>query len=182
MEKPGIGRAITLAQMRDECINIDVCVIGGLAFNKQGVIVWEGHNLFEVQWAMLQDMKILGSEVPVIAAAHACQVVDEAQLGLENVRPNERGEVQCDFVVTPEEVIAIDKAQKPTGGIDFERVDPDGLHSIPPLQELRGIRMMDQIMQREGFISEKEEKPETPSADEEMGISIVEKLMKGYRA
>jgi 5-formyltetrahydrofolate cyclo-ligase len=78
MEKPGIGGAITLAQMRDECINIDLCTIGGLAFNKQGVTVWEGHNLFEVQWAMLQDMEILSSKVPVIAAAHACQVVDEA--------------------------------------------------------------------------------------------------------
>jgi 5-formyltetrahydrofolate cyclo-ligase len=182
MEKPGIGRAITLAQMRDECIRVDMCAVGGLAFNKQGVTIWEGHNLFEVQWAILRDMNILATQIPVVAMAHACQVVDEAKLGLENVRPDKQGEVQCDFVVTPEYVLTINGAQKPTGGINFDAVDPDGLHNIPPLQELRGIRMMEQIMQRGSFVSEKEKKPEAPSADEEKGISIVEKLMKGYRA
>ncbi|CAN9273673.1 unnamed protein product [Alternaria sp. RS040] len=183
MEKPGIGRAVSLSQMRDECLKVDMCAIGGLVFNTQGVTIWEGHNLFEVQWAMLQDLKVLQPNTPVVAVAHACQVIDEAQLGVEKVTPTTSGEVQSDFVVTPDALYEVAGAVKPTGALNFDTVDPEGIHNIPPLQELRGIRMMEQIMQREGFTSEKEEKPEKPpSADEQMGISIVEKLMQGYRA
>ena len=183
MEKPGIGRAVSLSQMQDECLKVDMCAIGGLVFNAQGVTIWEGHNLFEVQWAMLQDLKVLQPNTPVVAVAHACQVVDEAQLGVEKVTPTTSGEVQSDFVVTPDALYEVAGAVKPTGALDFDTVDPEGIQNIPPLQELRGIRMMEQIMQREGFTSAKEEKPEKPpSADEQMGISIVEKLMQGYRA
>ncbi|CAI9634122.1 unnamed protein product [Alternaria burnsii] len=183
MEKSGIGRAVSLSQMRDECLKVDMCAIGGLIFNAQGVTIWEGHNLFEVQWAMLQDLKVLQPNTPVVAVAHACQVVDEAQLGVEKVTPTTSGEVQSDFVVTPDTLYEVAGAVKPTGALNFDIVDPEGIQNIPPLQELRGIRMMEQIMQREGFTSEKEEKPEKPpSADEQTGISIVEKLMQGYRA
>ncbi|KAL1796214.1 hypothetical protein ACET3X_004754 [Alternaria dauci] len=183
MEKPGIGQAVSLSQMRDDCLKVDMCAIGGLVFNAQGVTIWEGHNLFEVQWAMLQDLKVLQPDTLIVAVAHACQVVDEAQLGVDKVTPTKSGEVQSDFVVTPDALYEVAGAVKPTGALDFDTVDPEGVQNIPPLQELRGIRMMEQIMQREGFTSEKEEKPEKPpSAEEQMGISIVEKLMQGYRA
>jgi 5-formyltetrahydrofolate cyclo-ligase len=185
MEKPGIGRAVTLAQLRDECLQVDMCAIGGLVFNGQGVTIWEGHNLFEVQWAMLQDMKILQPTAQVVAVAHACQVVDEAQLGVETVKPDKRGEVQCDFVVTPERVLEVEAAIKPAGAIDFEHVDPEGLRNIPPLQELRGIRIMEKIMLNGGWDQDEEkeeEKPKPPSAEEQMGISIVERLMQSYKA
>ena len=182
MEKPGIGRSVTLAQMRDECLKVDLCVTGGLVFNARGVTIWEGHNLLEVQWAMLQDMNILQTKAPVIAVAHNCQVVDEAELGAEKVTSDREGEVQCDWVVTPDATVEVAAAIKPTGGIDFETVDPEGLLNIPPLQELRGIRMMEQIMQRNGFVSVKEEKPEAaPTEDEQLGISIVEKLMQNFK-
>ncbi|CAE7208354.1 hypothetical protein CFE70_009119 [Pyrenophora teres f. teres 0-1] len=183
MEKPGIGRPVTLAQMRDECLKVDLCVTGGLVFNAQGVTIWEGHNLFEVQWAMLQDMKILQAKTPVVAVAHSCQVVDEVELGAEKITSDRQGEVQCDWVVTPDATVEVAAAKKPTSGIDFDTVDPEGLLNIPPLQELRGIRMMEQIMQRNGFVSAKEEKPEAvPTEDEQLGISIVEKLMQSYKS
>ncbi|KAF1947358.1 hypothetical protein EJ02DRAFT_140918 [Clathrospora elynae] len=181
MEKPGIGQTVTLMQMRNESLEIDMCAIGGLAFNAQGVTIWEGHSLFEVQWAMLRDMKIVHPNAPVIAVAHACQVVDEAELGLESVKPDESGEVQCDYVVTPERVFEVEGAIKPAEGIDFAKLDPKALNNIPPLQELKGIRMMEQIMQKEGFTQKEEKKPEPRSAEEQMGISMVEKLMKGYK-
>jgi 5-formyltetrahydrofolate cyclo-ligase len=185
MEKPGIGRAMTLAQMRDEGLKIDMCAIGGLVFNAQGVTIWEGHNLFEVQWAMLQDMKVLQPEAQVVAVVHACQVVDESQLGVETFRSDKAGEVQCDFIVTPEGMIEVEGATKPLGSIDFNAVDPEGLQHIPPLQELRGIRMMEKIMQNGGWDEDKqkgEKKRKPPSAEEQMGISIVEKLMQSFKS
>jgi len=194
MEKPGIGRSVSLAQMRDEGLKVDMCVTGGLVFNAQGVTIWEGHNLFEIQHAMLSDLGVLHTQTPVVAVAHGCQVVDEAALGVEKVTvsPTRKGEVQCDFVVTPDKLYEIEGAVKPSNGVDFDAIDPEGVENIPPLQELRGIRMMEGIMRKEGFVSEKGEKAneddkegeggEKMSEEEQMGVSIVEKLMQSYRA
>lgn len=181
MEKPGCGRAITILQMQEEGLRIDLCATGGLAFNEQGVVIWEGQALFEVQWALLQDIKVLGASTQVIAVAHACQVIDEARLGVEQILPNKNGEVQCDFVITPERVFDVVNAIKPVGGIDFKTVDPEALNNIPPLQELKGMRMMEHIMQSDGFGTKKEGTSKVPSADEQLGINIVEKLMKGFK-
>lgn len=184
MEKPGVGRRVELAQLRDDGVKIDMCALGGLVLNEQGVVVWEGSALFEVQWALLQDLKVLDAAAPVVAVAHQCQVVDEAQYGLDAIKPDKNGEVQCDFVVTPERVLEVKGAMKPTGGVDFKKVDPEALNNIPPLQELKGIRMMEHIMSSSGFGTkeEKEEERKTPSAEEQMGIDIVERLMKGLKS
>jgi 5-formyltetrahydrofolate cyclo-ligase len=185
MEKPGVGRALTLAQLRDEGLNVDMCATGGLVFSEEGVVIYEGQALFEVQWALLQDIKVLGVSARVVAIAHACQVVDEAKLGMEKISPSKIGEVQCDFVVTPSKVFEVSAAVKPNGGVDFGAVDPEALNNIPPLQELKGIRTMEQIMASGGFDQDKEkekDQPKTPSAEEQMGMDIVAKLLKGYKA
>ncbi|KAH7406252.1 hypothetical protein DE146DRAFT_651157 [Phaeosphaeria sp. MPI-PUGE-AT-0046c] len=184
MEKPGLGRAMSLAQLRDEGLNIDVCVTGGLVINEHGVVVYEGQALFEVQWALLQDVKVLGVSARVIAVAHACQVVNETLWGLEETKPTKTGEVQCDFVVTPEKVFKVEAPCRPTTGINFDTIDQDALNNIPPLQELKGIRTMEQIMVDGGFKQQDkvEEKSNAPTAEEQTGIDIVAKLMKGYKA
>ncbi|KAF3004315.1 hypothetical protein E8E13_009243 [Curvularia kusanoi] len=185
MEKPGVGRRVDLAQLKDDGYRIDMCALGGLVFNAQGVVVWEGSALFEVQWALLQDLKVLAAAAPVVAVAHECQVVDEAQFGVDVIKAEKNGEVQCDFVVTPERTLAVEGAVKPTGGVDFAKVDPEALNNIPPLQELKGIRMMEQIMSGSGFSTKeekKEEEPKAPSAEEQMGIDIVERLMRGLKS
>ncbi len=115
MEKPGVGRLISLAQLQEEKFSIDLCATGGLAFNQQGVTVWEGQALFEVQWAMLQDIQCLGTNVPVVAIAHACQVVNETELGLEAIKPSKPGEVQCDYVVTPDQTFSIENPMQTEG-------------------------------------------------------------------
>ncbi|KAL6712379.1 hypothetical protein ACN47E_000256 [Coniothyrium glycines] len=183
MEKSGHCQSITLAKLRDDGLSVDMCVTGALAISEQGIVIWEGHALFEVQWALLHDIGVLSAQAPVVAVAHMCQVVAEAQLEIDPFKPDKAGEVQCDFVVTPEKVLAVDDALKPVGGIDFDKVDPQALNNIPPLQELKGIRMMEQIMRSSGFGTNVKEdpKPQPPSAEEQMGIDIIENLMKGYK-
>lgn len=182
MEKPDAGEPLSLAQIRDKGISVDICVTGGLAFNQQGVVIWEGQALFEIQWALVWDIKAIKQGAAVVAIAHACQVVDESQLGVDAVVPDTSGEVQCDFVVTPDNVYKVNGAVKPETNINFETVDDEAMQNIPPLQELRGIRMMDKIM-KDGGLRQKEEllEPAAPSADEQVGIDIVERLMKGYK-
>jgi 5-formyltetrahydrofolate cyclo-ligase len=185
LEKPGIGRAMSIAQLRDEGVHVDMCAIGGLVFNQEGVMIHEGQALFEVQWALLHDIKVLANSTRVIAIAHTCQVVDETLLGLEQFSPSKSGEVQCDFVVTPDRVFEIEEAVKSASGVNFEAVDPDALENIPPLQELKGIRTMEQIMASGGFGQETEtakEETKTPTQEEQMGMDMVARLMKGYKA
>jgi 5-formyltetrahydrofolate cyclo-ligase len=186
MEKTGVGRSVSLAQLRDEGVRVDLCVTGGLVFSSSGVVIWEGTSLFEVQWALLQDLGVLKAETPVVAVAHTCQVVDEAALGMEAFVPSSKGEVQCDFVATPEQLVEIKGAVKHSGGVDFDTMEQDVLDNIQPLQELRGIRMVEQIMSKNGFGKGKEKEKEeetskTPSKEEQMGIDIVERLMRGLK-
>jgi 5-formyltetrahydrofolate cyclo-ligase len=143
MEKPGMGKSMSIAQLRHEGVTVDMCATGGLVFNEHGVVVYEGQALFEVQWTLLQDIGVLGKAAPVVAVAHACQVVDEVSLGFDAITADSTREVQCDFVVTPERVFEVDAPARPAGGIDFGAVDPDALNNIPPLQELKGIRTME---------------------------------------
>jgi 5-formyltetrahydrofolate cyclo-ligase len=180
MERPGVGRHLSLAQLQEEGITVDLCVFGGLAFSTQGVVVWEGQGLFEVQWALLSDIKVLRGRVPVVAVAHACQVVDEAEMGLERIAPGKKGEVQCDYIATPENLFTVQDAVKPSSGVDFDAVDPLALENIPPLQELRGIRMMESIMKEGGFKEDKKEE-QGPTAEERTGIDMMEKIMKGFK-
>lgn len=184
MEKAGTGRAVTLAQMRDQGLQIDLCVTGGLVFTSAGVVVREAPSLFEMQWALLHDVGALRAETRVVAVAHGCQVVDEAHLSIEPTMPRRPAEVQCDYLVTPEATLQVTGATRPTGGIDFDTVDPHGLQDIPTLQELRGIRIMEKIMQREGFLSGHEAKspPPPPSQDEQRGIDIVNRLMQSFKS
>lgn len=183
MEKTGIGRHLEMAQLREQGFKISMCALGGLVFNEQGVVVWEGAALFEVQWAMLQDLGVLDAAAPVVAVAHECQVVNETQHGLDIIKPEKNGEVQCDFVVSPERTLEIKGAVKPSGGVDFTKVDPEALDNIPPLQELKGMRMMEQIMSSSGFgTKDKEAERKTPSAEEQMGIDIVQRLMRGLKS
>jgi 5-formyltetrahydrofolate cyclo-ligase len=126
---------------------------------------------------------VLTTKIPVVAVAHSCQVVQESSFGLEKIKPNKAGEVQCDFLATPEKIIEVKDAVKPAGDLNFDAIDSDAMNNIPPLQELRGIRMMEQIMSKGGYEQDKEkEKPKSHSAEEQMGIDMVAKLMKGYKA
>lgn len=182
MEKSGIGRSLSLSQMQDQHISVDLCVLGGLVFNKKGVVVWEGQGLFEVQWALFNEMKLLKQNTPVAAIAHDCQVVDEKELGLECIVPEKSGEVQCDFVVTPKQLVEIKDTVRPTGGLNFDAIDTQALENIPPLQELKGIKMMEQIMKNDNFGTNNENASEMPlNPDEQAGISMVERIMRGLK-
>ncbi|KAF1914061.1 hypothetical protein BDU57DRAFT_332128 [Ampelomyces quisqualis] len=176
MEKPGMGRALSLVQLRDEGVKIDMCATGGLVFNERGVTLYEGSALFEVQWALLQDIKVLGVSARVVGVAHSCQVVDEGS------KTSKAGAVQCDFVVTPAKVYAVEAAVKPSTGVDFDAVDAEALDTVPPLQELKGIRTMEHIMAKGGFSAGgggDAGQPTAPTAEEQMGMDMVARLMGG---
>ncbi|CAI6336034.1 unnamed protein product [Periconia digitata] len=182
MERQGIGRHLSLAQLQDEHISVDLCVLGGLVFNTNGIVVFEGHGLFEIQWALFKEMKLLRPNTPCAAIAHDSQLVDETKLGLDAFSPDKPGEVQCDYILTPDKTFEIKEPVRPSSGLNFDALDPEGLENIPPLQELKGIRMMEQIMESDRFGANNEKASEMPlSPDEQAGISMVERIMQGFK-
>jgi 5-formyltetrahydrofolate cyclo-ligase len=179
MERPGIGRSLTLAQMEEK---VDLCVTGVLAVTEQGVIIRESPNYFEIQWRILLDRKVLEKETPVIAVAHSCQVIGWAEELLKKSPSDGQLHIIPNFIVTPERVTTSSGVGELSANIDFDALDPKLFATIPVLQELRGIQMMEEIMKGAGFPQEPlKPTPTMPDADEQLGISIVEKLMRGYK-
>jgi 5-formyltetrahydrofolate cyclo-ligase len=177
MERPGIGRPLTLDQVEE----VDLCVTGVLAITEQGTTIRKSSNYFEIQWGILLDRKALDQKTPVIAIAHSCQVIGRAE-ELKQLRPDGQLHITPDFIVTPERVIASSSVEKPSANIDLDALDPGLFATIPLLQELKGIQMMEKIMKDAGFPQQAPEvTPTMPDADEQLGISIVEKLMRGYK-
>jgi 5-formyltetrahydrofolate cyclo-ligase len=182
MERPGVGQTMSLTQL-EEKEKIDLCISGALAVSEQGVAIRDNPQHFGIQWGILLDRAVLKRETPVILVAHGCQVVDVEEEELKDLTPGARWETTPDFIVTPDMTSKVKKAERPIVGILFETLDPELLATTPLLQELKGIQMMEQIMQGAGFTQESSRLiPSSPDADEQLGIAIVEKLMRGYKA
>lgn len=186
MERPGIGRRVTLAQLRDEGIKLDLFVTGTRMISTQGMELALGAGGLRPAWCVLVDMGLLDAETPTVIVAHDCQVVDDGDTFTSDDFEVYEGEnlFQCDFVVTPEGVRRIEGARKPELKRDWlERMDVKMLSEMPPLQELRGIKMMERIMQSSGFVEEKRgQESGGRDADEQLGIDIVERIMRGSRS
>ncbi|KAF2788554.1 hypothetical protein K505DRAFT_328855 [Melanomma pulvis-pyrius CBS 109.77] len=179
MERPGIGRPVTLTQLEEK---VDLCVTGVLAVSGQGDVIKRSPQYFEIQWGMLLDMNVLDRNTPVIAVAHSCQVVNEEGTGVERIRTDGQWNITPDYVVTPEKALKLQGVERPGVGIQFDTLDSELLVTIPSLQELKGIQMMEQIMKGANFAQETSKpSPSVPNVDEQLGISMVERIMKGYK-
>ena len=113
---------------------VDYLVTGTGAINREGVRFGKGHGFFDVEWGMLYRLGRVGSETPVAAVVHDCQVLDERLVP-------EIFDTTADFIFTPTETISVTNAQKPDCGIVWDLLDPRMFATIPPLQELRAMQL-----------------------------------------
>ena len=133
MEKPGYGKQVTLAEIRQLRLRVDLLVTGTGAINNLGVRFGKGHGFFDLEWAMLTSIEVIDVSAPCIAVVHDCQVLDE------ELQP-EVFDTVCDHIITPTKVIEVHgPVHKPTCGILWERLQPGMLQDIPPLQELQSF-------------------------------------------
>jgi 5-formyltetrahydrofolate cyclo-ligase len=131
MEKPGLGKHITLAEMKQMHLCVDLMVTGTGAINGVGIRFGKGHGFFDLEWAMLTSIGVVDLSVPCVAVVHDCQVLDD------ELKP-EIFDTVCDHIVTPTKVIEVQGlVHKPTCGILWDRLQPGMLVDIPPLLELQ---------------------------------------------
>ncbi|KKY15566.1 putative 5-formyltetrahydrofolate cyclo-ligase [Phaeomoniella chlamydospora] len=133
MEK--VGRHVTLQQMKDENLVVDLLVTGtGAVDTRTGIRFGKGHGFFDLEWAILSTLGMIRDGAQVVGFCHDCQVVDE---GLEA----EQFDTVCDLIVTPGGEIEVTSPQdKPTCGIMWERLESNMLDDIPPLRELQEMQ------------------------------------------
>jgi len=200
MEKPGFGRRIGLAELRDEKLTVDLFVSGSAVVEENtGSRLGEGKGWSDLVWGILKEVGLLKGEGTAVATlVHDCQVIDQnegEEHAMEKIK-RDVWDVALNYIITPTRVIEIPGATKPGCGILWENLTEEAIRTIPPLQELKGIQMMDSIMseaarktaefrigmtEEKSHVDDKEEKG-VPNEYESMGISIVERLMKGYKS
>ncbi|KAJ9612603.1 hypothetical protein H2200_004200 [Cladophialophora chaetospira] len=136
MEKPGLGRHLSLAEMQQLGLQVDLMVTGTGAINEAGIRFGKGHGFFDLEWAMLTSISVVHLSTPCVAVVHDCQVLKET------LKP-EAFDTVCDYIVTPTRVIEVQEpVHKPACGILWEKLQPGMLEDIPPLRELRELQGM----------------------------------------
>jgi 5-formyltetrahydrofolate cyclo-ligase len=183
MEKAGIGQYITLAQLVEEGLVVDLFVTGSWVVSRQGKQIWRNDGMLKLQWLLLADRGVLRNETPGITVVHSCQVLDEEEAQSIITLRDHGDDIQCDYVITPEQIIRTEDAQRPNVTKPWlENLSDELTHSTPPVQELKGIKMMEKIMGSTGLPKATEaDKPKMPQPEEEMGVDMVTRIMRGYK-
>jgi 5-formyltetrahydrofolate cyclo-ligase len=127
-----VTRPITLLELIDEKMSIELMVTGTGAINLKGVRFGKGHGFFDLEWAMLYTIGAISTKTHTAAIVHECQVLDEP------LTPEEFDTV-CDVMATPSRVMKVPEVKKPVCGILWHRLAPGMLESIPPLRELKQL-------------------------------------------
>ncbi|MCJ1391571.1 hypothetical protein MMC18_004435 [Xylographa bjoerkii] len=135
-----MARPISLHEMMDLGLGIDLMVTGTGAINSEGVRFGKGHGFFDLEWAMLYSIGVISSTTPTAALVHDCQVLAEPLIP-------ESFDTVCDFVITPTKLIKVSNARKPICGILWEKLASGMLESIPPLQELKSLIREEKVTQ-----------------------------------
>lgn len=112
----------------------NLLVTGASAISTMGIRFGKGHGYFDLEWAMFSEAHCLSNDPLVVCAGHDCQVVDIDLDGAEF-------DTRVDLIVTPTRVLAVPKehGHRP-GRVVWERLAPDTIERIPPLQELRHMQ------------------------------------------
>ena len=133
MERTGLGRHITLTEMKRRGIKVDLMVTGTGAINQSGVRFGKGHGFFDLEWGMLFSIGAVDVRTCCAALVHDCQILNEDFQA-------EIFDTSCDIVATPTRTIVVEGSKsstKPTCGILWSELRDGMLEDIPPLQELK---------------------------------------------
>lgn len=109
-------------------------VTGASAISTYGVRFGKGHGYFDLEWAMFSETNCLTDNPIVVGAGHDSQVIDIELAGSEF-------DTRVDLIITPTRTITVPThyGHQP-GHVVWERLEPNMLERIPPLQELRHLQ------------------------------------------
>jgi 5-formyltetrahydrofolate cyclo-ligase len=116
---------------------ISLLVTGGSAVSSNGVRFGKGHGYFDLEWAMLSEIGRVNETSEIVDVVHDCQIVDEILVGEDH-------DVPVDWIVSPTKTIRVEASGRKLGRIRWEMLEESPLGLIPPIKELRALKIMAQ--------------------------------------
>jgi 5-formyltetrahydrofolate cyclo-ligase len=114
---------------------VDLMVIGAVGVNRRGARVGRGAGGADLTYALARDRGILRSDTPVAVLVHSLQLFDEPL-------DREPTDVPIDWIVTPDQAIAVETVVMRPKGLHPSMITPKRLEAYPRLRE---------ILEREGY-------------------------------
>jgi 5-formyltetrahydrofolate cyclo-ligase len=123
------GTHIGIASLRS-LGRLDFLVTGASAVSMDGIRFGKGHGYFDLEWAMLRHLQMVGEDTPVVACVHDVQCIEQDLSALPN-------DSSVDWIITPSRTVKVSRRQLKPVGINWDQLDPALIENIPPLRELR---------------------------------------------
>ncbi len=112
--------------------HIDLIVCGSVAVNRRGTRIGKGGGYSDLEFALLQEVKLLDDSTVVATTVHPLQVLDDAL-------PETEHDFRVDLIVTPDDVIRTPRAEarrRRPPGILWDHMDAARVEAIPVLRAM----------------------------------------------
>lgn len=121
----------------DTEVKLDMYVVGSVAVSKKGQRIGKGHGYVDLDFGILTKLGVITKDTVVVTTVHDVQVYDDLPEELF-----QKYDLPLDIIVTPEEVIRVEKRLTRPTGIEWSLLSQRRVNLIPAL----------------GAVKEKEEK------------------------
>jgi 5-formyltetrahydrofolate cyclo-ligase len=115
------GRRVRVAELQP----VDLVVCGSVAVNREGARVGKGGGFSDLEFALLVEAGLIGTDTVVATTVHPLQVLEEPL-------PETDHDFRLDLIVAGEEVITCRRTRRPKGLL-WEHLDPAKIAAIPAL-------------------------------------------------
>jgi 5-formyltetrahydrofolate cyclo-ligase len=112
---------------------IDLIVAGSVAVNQKGGRVGKGGGYSDLEYAIGREFGFVKEDVVILTTVHPLQVI-------EGDLPETDHDFRIDFIVTPKEVIKIQRPGRRPRGVIRDHLTDEKISEIPILQELLSLR------------------------------------------
>lgn len=123
-----LGKLVNL----DDQIQIDLLIIGSVAVSKEGYRIGKGRGYADLEFALLKEMNAITDDTVIITVVHDIQVFDRIPSELF-----EKFDVPVDIIVTPTEIIRVEKRLPRPNGIYWEILRPIQVQANEVLKKLK---------------------------------------------
>jgi len=115
------GRRVRVAELQP----VDLVVCGSVAVNREGARVGKGGGFSDLEFALLVEAGLVGTDTVVATTVHPLQVLEESL-------PETGHDFRLDLIVAGEEVIRCRRTRRPPG-ILWDHLDAAKVAAIPAL-------------------------------------------------
>lgn len=121
------GRLVSLAEMEP----IDLVVTGCVAVSWDGGRTGKGAGFADLELGLLRQFGLIKADTPIVTTVHSLQLVENEKL------PMQAHDWSLTWIVTPAEVFETRSTRPQPEGLDWTKVRPEQVETIPVLRKLK---------------------------------------------